>query len=136
MTNVSLIIGMPSTGKTSLAEYVATLCGRQVLYLDDLDYDGVGSPSDMMIATTLQTSKHKLIIVDVIDNWPKKLVDHMYLHSKKEKMPFSVVILAEDSLNSNAKSLVKTVPAKHVFKLYTKAPNNNRNEDIFMSAMS
>jgi hypothetical protein len=124
--NLTLILGDPRTGKTTMARRIAFLCRRQIHEIDDLDYDNGPDSTCVPFVSTYAYMKNHVIIVDVVDTWPPAMMNRLLALATTEKCPSSYIILGENAANANVKKLVdvakKAKALASCTRLYTRAP--------------
>jgi hypothetical protein len=130
--NVTVLLGLPGTGKTTLANHVAYRMNKLVYTIDDLEYDsklGNDSPVCLRISSMPIMSNKFLIVAEVVDHWPKSMMDRILTHARSvDKNASPIVLIAEDARNASVKKLMSIASGKKsasgniaLVRLYKKA---------------
>lgn len=118
---ITVLVGETQTGKTSLVKYAAYILKKNILEIDDLDYDDTTSPLLNQISSVPKILKDSIILFDVIDSWPTSMLNRVVaLCKSKDKWASHVAVICQDNLCFNTKKVVGAVPKQSLHRLYTK----------------
>jgi len=135
--NLLLLVGSSNTGKTSIIKRLAYILKRDILEIDDLDYDQENSIVERNITSFPIFASNKLILMDVVDFWPQTLIGAILKNIKStKKFNSPIIITCQDSKLATVKRITNACKkSKHATCINLYKKNHERKTDLFLSDM-
>lgn len=135
--NVLLLIGSSNTGKTSIIMRLAYILKKDILEIDDLDYDQETNILEKNITSFPIFSINRLVVMDIVDFWPQKLIAAILKNvNSTQKFNSPIIITCQNPSLASVKRITNACKkSKHASctTLYNKNPK--RKTDLFLSDM-
>lgn len=135
--NVLLLIGSSNTGKTSIIKRLAYVLKKEILEIDDLDYDQETNILEKNIISFPIFSINRLVVMDIVDFWPQKLIAAILKNvNSKKKFNSPIIITCQNPSLASVKRITnacKKSKNARCLTLYNKNPK--RKTDLFLSDM-